>query len=377
MKSLLRVIHIIGGGEFGGAEDHIIHLLKELRKEEVSSEVICFYDSLFAEALRENQIPVEVLSYGRFDIRLLFGLTKLLKEKKPDIVHTHGVKANFFGRIAAKKVKIPLNVTTIHSILKYDYAHFAYRLAAFLENSTRHKNDYYIAISNEIKKQLLIEHVNPDDIQVIYHGIDTEKFAPKEDEQAKSLARQWGKDADTFLVGAVGRLQTVKGFSYFIEAAAKLHKENQGTFRFVLIGEGPKRAELESLVEEKGLGDVFHFAGFRSDVESCLRALNCYVSSSLSEGLGLSVMEALATGTPVVTTGVGGVNDFARNKSNCLVIAPKDVDELTDAVRTIYNEKDLANQLSEQAVQDIRASFSLEKMGKMTASQYGKWLGRK
>src|SRR5699024_5753245 len=299
----LRVVHIIGGGEFGGAEEHIIDLLKQLKNSQVKCEVICFYDSLFAELLRELDIPVLVLDYGRFDVRLLFGLSKALKEKNPDIIHTHGVKANFFTRIAARKLKQSVVITTVHSLLKYDYSHpVSYKLASFLEMTTRARTDYFIAVSNKIKEQLLSENRKPSQVKVIHHGIDVEEFSLKEDNEAELLASEWKGDGDPFIVGSVGRIHPVKGFSIFIDACAQLHNEYPGRFRFVLIGEGSEREALEEKVEKYGLSDVFLFAGFRKDIATCLRAFDGYVNSSLSEGLGLSVMEALATGVPVVTT---------------------------------------------------------------------------
>lgn len=378
MKSAFRVIHIIGGGEFGGAEDHIIHLLKQLHLQGIDAQVVCFYDSTFAKFLREQGITVEVLSYGRFDFRLFSALVKLLKEKNPDIVHTHGVKANFFGRLAAKKIGIYPLVTTVHSLLKYDYENpIVYRLANIMENSTRRFTDYYIAISNKIREQLLEDGVNDSKIGLIHHGIDTEKFAPREDESARALSRQWGKIDGTFLVGAIGRIQAVKGFTYFIEACSKLNQKYPNTFRFVLIGEGSQREELEKVISQEGLSDVFHFSGFREDIDSCLRALDCYVSSSLSEGLGLSVMEALSTGVPVVTTGVGGVKDFTRNEENSLVVEPKNSEHLAKAIERIYNDPNLVRTLKKQAREDITSSFSLEIMGKNTARYYKQWLDTK
>lgn len=377
MKQRFRVVHIIGGGEFGGAEDHIIHLMQQLRMNGIDASVICFYDALFAKKLREQKIPVDVLSYGRFDIRLLFGLVKLLKAKQPDIVHTHGVKANFFGRIAAKWLGIFPVVTTVHSLLKYDYTHpIAYRLAYILETSTRKKNDYYIAISNNIKEQLLKEKIAEDKIEMIHHGINTEKFAPKEDIEAKKLAKEWGKTEETFLVGAVGRIQAVKGFHYFIKACSILHQRYPNRFRFVIIGDGPQKVELEQLIKKEGLTEVFHLPGFRNDVDRCLRALDCYVSSSLSEGLGLAVMEALATGIPVVTTGVGGILDFAKHEENCLIVEPKNEEQLADAIERIYLDPMLAQRLAKTAAEHMQQSFSLEKMGKLTALHYERWLGR-
>lgn len=392
MKSRVSVTHIIGGGEFGGAEEHLLLLLEQLKKEGVQPHVVCFYDSLFAERLREREINVDVLAYGRFDFRLLFGLARLLTQKKPDIVHTHGVKANFFGRLAAKQTGISPIVTTVHSLLRYDYINPVARLlATLLDKSTRGLSHYYIAISEKIKSQLQAERIPASKIEVVHHGIDIHKFSPQADEKAAELALQWGKEESKseesklekdeseegkFLIGAISRLHPVKGFTYFIEACARLHQQAPDRFRFILVGDGPERQNLEKLVQQKGIADVFHFAGFRQDIPVCLKALDCYVSSSLSEGLGLSVLEALATGTPVVSTGVGGVLDFAKHEQNCLLVNPSNAEQLASSISRLVDDAGLAERLSKQAVQDIRSQFSVQQMGQKTAANYRKWLGR-
>lgn len=375
MEELVKVTHIIGGGEFGGAEEHLLLLLTQLKKEGISPRVICFYDALFAQRLREKSIPVDVLSFGRFDFRLFFGLVRLLEEQQPDIVHTHGVKANFFGRLAAKKIGLAPIVTTVHSLLRYDYINPVARiLATLLDKSTRSLTDRYIAISEKIKTQLETERIPASKIEVIHHGIEATRFRNVRVEESEPLARQWGKEEGNLLIGAIGRLHKVKGFSYFVEACSQLHEEEAGRYRFVLIGDGPERESLERLVQEKGLADVFHFAGFRDDVATCLHALDCYVSSSLSEGLGLAVLEALASGTPVVATGVGGVLDFARHEHNCLLVEPADSQNIASAIRRLVNDQDLINRLTSQAIVDIETKFSVQQMGARTADCYRQWV---
>ncbi|TGU58709.1 glycosyl transferase, partial [Mesorhizobium sp. M00.F.Ca.ET.186.01.1.1] len=112
----------MGGGEFGGAEQHILNLVSTFPAEEVDVAVVCFYDSLFAKKLREAGIKVIALNqFGRFDIRLLQALRQTFLSFGPAIVHTHGVKANFFSRLAALGMNVPL-LTTVHSALRFDYA---------------------------------------------------------------------------------------------------------------------------------------------------------------------------------------------------------------------------------------------------------------
>lgn len=375
MDRSLRVTHIIGGGEFGGAEEHVLLLLQQLQQQHINPHVICFYDSIFAQRLRERNIEVDVLTYGRFDTRVYFGLIKLLKEKNPDIIHTHGVKANFFGRMAAKKVGLSPVVTTVHSLLKYDYNSKLVRfIVRVMEKGTRKYTNHFIAISNIIKLQLISDNIERKKIVVIHHGINTKLFAPDDDPDAKQLAINWGKLSDEqFLIGTIGRLKNVKGLDFFIEACALLHQKNPDKYRFVIVGDGVEHEKLRQLVASYHLDNVFTFAGFRTDVVSCLRAFDCYVSSSLSEGLGLAVMEALATGTPVIATAVGGVVDFASDHKNALLIPAKNPEKIMEAVCRLSEDKEFADRLSSQAVEDMKEYFSVERMGRQTAEYYRQW----
>ncbi|WP_286886802.1 glycosyltransferase family 4 protein, partial [Aneurinibacillus sp. UBA3580] len=172
----MKILHAIGGGEFGGAEQHILELLEILSRHAVDPVVVCFYNSTFAEELRKRNIRVIVLdTYGRFDFRLVKGLTRVFQEEKPELIHSHGVKANFFCRLAARSLpRVPI-VTTIHSVLRYDYPNpLAYFLASRMELWTRKWNDHYIAISNSIKQSLESDGVKSQDITLIHHGIPIE-----------------------------------------------------------------------------------------------------------------------------------------------------------------------------------------------------------
>lgn len=378
VKSSLRVIHVIGGGEFGGAEQHIIELMSLMPKEGVRGKVVCFYEAGLSQTLRERGIEVEVLKYGRFDVRLTAGLRRVFEREQPDIIHTHGVKANFFARLAARKMDhIPL-ITTVHSILRYDYENrAAYGFARLMETSTRRYNSHFIAVSNALRRSLIDEGIPPELVTAVHHGIDVAAFTPvATDEHAArraELRAAWGVPKDAYVIGSVGRLVRIKGVDYAIRAMPDILRANAKA-HLVIIGSGPEEAALKQLAAELGVTRHVTFAGFRRDIADCMRAFDCFVSASLSEGLGLNVLEAMASGLPAIVTGVGGILDFTEHEVNGLIIEPCSSEQLAEAVIRLMEEPETAARLAGTARQRVVSEFSLERMGQRTAAIYRKLL---
>ncbi len=370
MDEKLKVIHVIGGGEFGGAEQHIIQLLSLMPQHNVKGKVICFYEAGLSRALREKGVEVEVLHYGRFDLRLISGLRRVFKKDKPDIIHTHGVKANFFARLAGRSLKGIRLVTTIHSLLKFDYINrMAYLLASLMERSTRSINDHFIAVSHAIEASLKEEKVNREHITVVHHGIDFGKYS----QGTGRLREELGLSDESFIVGVVTRLVKIKGMEFMIGAMPRI-LENNPLALLVIVGEGPQVEELKQLAARLGLEDKIYFAGFHDDVTNCLKCFDVFVSASLSEGLGLNVLEAMAASVPVVSTRVGGILDFMTDRTNGLLVTPRSSDSLADAIIEINSDPELARRLAQEARLLVEQKFSPNKMLQETLQVYEKLL---
>lgn len=371
MDQPIKVLHVIGGGEFGGAEQHILQLVTNISSEEAQVKVITFYDSKFSKTLHQKGIEVYTLDhYNRFDIRLLKGLASIFSDENPDIIHTHGVKANFFGRLAAinnRKDHYYL-VTTIHSLLRYDYPNpTTFFLTSLLEKSTRKSVAKYIAVSESIKEQALTEGQSSEKIEVIHHGIEIEQYYKPEDRE--TIRSEWAIDQDQFVVGIVARIAKVKGIDIFVEAADQLLKADE-KLKFVIIGEGPEEKEIQKQIKQKGLEKYFILSGFRNDIGKCLAGFDCFVSTSVSEGLGLSVLEAMAAEVPVVSTGVGGILDIIRDGENGLLVPVNAPERIAQSILEIKQNPTLKNALTTQAKNDVVHKFSIQNMTSSTLELY-------
>ncbi|MBG9568559.1 glycosyltransferase [Brevibacillus agri] len=375
--SKLRVLHVIGGGEFGGAEQHILNLVTTFPAEEVDVAVVCFYDSLFAEKLRAAGIKVIALNqFGRFDIRLLQALRRTFLAFGPAIIHTHGIKANFFSRLAALGMKVPL-LTTVHSSLRYDYAGaLAYAIVSMMERSTRHWNRHYIAISGAIADVLREQGVKSSAISVIYNGMD---LSPYQQDQLRESDRsrfraEWNVPQDAFLFGTVARFVPVKGLPILLDAFHALVQDKAASPYLVLIGDGSERPALEAKVQELGLAERVRFAGFRQDIPACLHAIDGFVHSSLYEGLGYTIIEAMAAKVPVVASNVGGVKEFVFHERTGLVVEPNDSAALARAMEQLWTSPQLRETLAQNALEKVEATFTIQQMTAQILSLYRKLL---
>lgn len=365
-SSPLKVVHVIGGGEFGGAEQHIIQLLSLLPEHDVAGKVICFYEAGLSQALRERGIEVKVLQFGRFDLRLFFALRKVLKQAEPDIIHTHGVKANFFTRLAARSLTSTPLITTVHSVLRFDYINrLTYMVASLMERRTRKHNDHFIAVSETIKASLTEDGVAPRDVTVVHNGIDAKRYADGNDQLRSDLALPEGAK----IIGIVTRLVKIKGLAYLIGAMPRIVAHNP-LARLVILGTGPEEAELRHLVDKLGLQEQVIFTGFRDDVAACLGSFDYYVSASLSEGLPLNVLEAMAASLPIVATNVGGIPLIVEDRHSALLVKPSSSDALADGVIELMDHPELAERLAQEAQLHVAQHFSPERMAQETVAIY-------
>lgn len=371
MNQYRRALHVIGGGEFGGAEQHIIQLLSLLPDYGYIGKVVCFYEAEFSRTLRKQGIEVEVLQHGRFDFRLLSSLKQIFSREQPDVIHTHGVKANFFGRLAAKDLDIPL-VTTVHSILRFDYKNnMAFLVASTMEKWTRPLNGQFIAISHSIEESLLSEGVSQDKISIVHHGIDFERYSTGK----ATLRDEFSLPADAYLIGVVSRLVEAKGIEYVLEAMPTILKDKPNA-HLIIVGTGPYEPNLKKLTADLNIQEHVHFVGFRKDIPDCLHSFQCFVSASLSEGLGLNVLEAMAASVPVVVSGVGGILDFTEDEVNGLLIPLRSSTDIAIKILTLMEDEELSRQLVHCAVERVQTDFSLDSMGRKTANVYEKLIDR-
>lgn len=365
----LRVLHVIGGGEFGGAERHILNLATAMDPNQVEVSVCCLFADPFVQLAREAGIRAySIPMRHKLDFGIVTKLRDSIAGENIDIVHTHGVRANLVGRLAARMAGVETVVTTVHSLLVQDYPDVFSRLANMLiEKASRGLTTHFIAVSGGLQKALIQQGIPEQRITVIYNGLNSQLF--RKSDSAGKWREQAGFSPGTPLVAMVGRLHPVKGHRYFLRAAAEILKERTDV-HFLVVGSGPEGDRLEEYTRKLGIQDHVTFTGFVSDVSELMPDLNLLIVPSLWEGFGLTALEAMAVGVPVVATSVGGLPEIVEHGTTGLLVPPADEAGLTRGIMWMLDHPQEAVEMAAAAKAAAEEKFTATSMSRRTEEIY-------
>ena len=359
-----NILHIIGGGEIGGAEQHILSLLKGLNREHFSPHLACLVEGPFAHLAQENKISTQTFSMRYpLDLSPLPSLIRWARRKEIDLVHSHGSRANLLGRLGAKWLGIP-SLTTVHSSLAHDYrSPRSASIALALDRLTLPLTSGIITVSEYLAEEVASRGgKNP---ITIYNGQAPISFSDRNFSR-QQFRKQWGIPANALILGTIGRLHPTKGQSQLVKAANLLHSRFPH-LHLLFVGEGPLRQELE--LELQNLALSYTLTGYLPKAYETLPAMDLFVLPSVSEGMGLVLLEAMQAGVPIVASAVGGIPEVIRAGKDGLLVPFGDVNGLAQACASIIENPNLAKSLVLSG-QDRWKVFSLETMFRETEQVY-------
>lgn len=341
----LKIVRIIARLNIGGPAIHVTLLTEKLRQPPYDYECVLVVGpvpktegdmSYFAESHGVEPIIVPELARAVHPIRdflTVWKLVGLLRQHKPDIVHTHTMKAGFVGRIAARLAGVPVIVHTAHGLAFQGYwGRFTTQFFINLERFAAWNGDRVATLTESLRDELVnVYHVSRAEKTVVLPlGLDLGRFAdtPRRGGQFRA---QYGISADAPLIAVVGRLVPIKNHDLFLRAALRL-REARPDVRLMIIGDGELRGPLEAQVETLGLREAVIFTGWIKDLVPVYSDLDAVVISSLNEGTPVSLIEAMAAGCPVVSTAVGGVPDLLEGGKLGALVPSEDATALADAM---------------------------------------------
>lgn len=355
----MKVIHLISGGDTGGAKTHVHSLLTGL-SHHIDISMVCFTDGPFAEEARALGIPTTVISGHNF-----FHALNLLEEKIRaegyEILHCHGARGNLMGCLLKQRTALPL-VSTVHSDYRLDYLGRPFsRLTYGTINSIALRlMDYHIGVSDATVDMLIDRGFHPDRIYAIYNGLDFTPHPPRltRAEFFRSCGLEY--DENSVVVGIAARLNPVKDIATLIRGFGKAYAQFPN-LRLVIAGDGEQRAELEALTRELGLEQVVCFAGWLSDVDSFYHAIDINTLTSLSETFPYSLTEGARASLPTVATRVGGVPYLIHHGATGLLFPPGDSDALAGHLLHLAQTPSLRQRMGHQLFAFSKENFSLER----------------
>jgi glycosyltransferase involved in cell wall biosynthesis len=326
----MKVLHVITGLDAGGAELQLAMILRRTRHE---SDVVTLYNpGPVADMITAQGTTVRNIGMQRnTELPALMRLRKLIKDGQYDVVHTHLYRAQIYARPAARLAGTPVVLTTEHSIGETHIERRKMtRSVRALYLSSEMFSDATIAVSDIVKDRLVRWGVRPGKVTIIPNGVDTDELGF--DAEARERVRaQFGISPHTYVIGALGRLDPNKRVDLTMEAAAPMLGEK---CKILVIGRGEDQPRLEAAAKRLGVTEHVIFGGYQSDTTAMLAAFDLYVAASLQETFGLSVLEALASGLPVLYTTCPALDGIQTERARMVAGTP---DALRDEIRKEFD----------------------------------------
>lgn len=371
----MKVLHLISGGDTGGAKTHIINLLCGL-KDKVDVKLVCFIDGPFAEDLKKHGIDVEVIEQrSRFDFSVVNKLKDLIESENYEIVHSHGARANLISYFLKKKVNAKF-ITTVHSDYLLDFKDNFYKNIVFtnLNKFALKRFDNYIAVSDSFKEMLVSRGFDKDKIFIIYNGIFLEDRAIKDKESY--LKEKNINYKDKFIVGILARLDKVKDHVTFLRAAREVINKDESVI-FLIAGDGQDKEHLLSLSKELDLEDNVYFLGNEEHPYDFLNAIDINVLCSLSESFPYVIMEGGSLKKATIASKVGGIPKIILDGETGKLFEKQDYKALAAHILDLKNNADERKKLGENLYNRIIDNFTHIKMAEKHVDIYKKIVSKK
>jgi glycosyltransferase involved in cell wall biosynthesis len=379
---------VIARLNIGGPAIHVINLTTGLDPARFESSLVTGIEnpgegSLLDLAVERGIQPVvipEIVAEATLkprDLKALIALYRLLRRERPYIVHTHTAKAGFVGRLAAWLAGVPVVVHTYHGHVLHSY--YSPRTTWLLRRMERvlgFLTHRIIAVSEQVKRDLVDYRVaNPEKISVIPLGFELKPFLHSTNHRG-SFRRELGVSNGAPLVGIVGRIFPIKNHRLFLDAAARIAADEKSA-RFVVVGDGALRQQMEAHANALGIADRVIFTGWRRDLPRIYADLDILVVSSNNEGTPVSAIEAMASGCPVVATRVGGLPDLIDDGETGCLVPCGDADSLGATVTGLLRNRETARRIGESARARVAERFTIERLVADTAGLYAGLLAKR
>jgi glycosyltransferase involved in cell wall biosynthesis len=371
-RATLRVCHIISGDLWAGAETQLTGAITYLVQQPgVYVSAVLFNDGRLADELRRLDVDVTIIEESRTSLLGLFlGLRRTLREHPCTLVHVHKYKDGILGTLAARAAGVPLIVRTVHGHAEPEqgWRQLKARIYDGLDRfMQQYLDDLVIAVSQRMVETLWESGYPPTLVTCIHNGLDLSRIVATRD--PNEVRRELGIDPAAPLIGTAGRLEPVKGHMHLVRIAKRLLQADD-RIRILVAGDGPLHQQLTSAAALLHVGHACLFPGARRDIFDVVSALDIFVLPSQSEGLPMSLLEAMALGRPVVASDVGGIPEVIQHGINGLLVPSGDEDALARACLELLRNREYAARLGARARQTVEQSFSHERSGAALLNVY-------
>lgn len=362
MKQPPLIVHLTYVLDFGGLETLIVESINRMPADRYRHAIICL--TRYTDFAKKITRPgVEIIALDKpsgLALETHVKLYQLLRRLRPTILHTYNLAAIEY-QFTALLAGVPVRVHAEHGRDARD-PHGTNRKHNLLRRLLVPLIDCFVPVSLDLRNWLTRIGIPAAKNLLIDNGVDTTDYRP---DPGAALPPAWPEWRDCFVIGTVGRVQDVKDHASLVEAFALLRKQQPelaARVRLIIVGEGPLRAALQRQVEAAGLSDVVHLPGARNDIAAIMRSFDVFALSSIAEGTPVTMLEAMATGLPVVSTRVGGIPDLVQEGSTGLLVPARNPQALATALAQYVADPALARSHGAVARMHVERRYSLSAM---------------
>ena len=330
--------------------------------------------------------PILIPDMGRSihplkDYKAYKKIQKIIRDFKPDIVHTHSAKPGAVGRLAASSLNIPVILHTYHGHVFHSY--FGKLKTKIIINTERFlakKSHALIAISDQQKNELTEDfHIaDKDKFKVIPLGFELKKFSENPDEKRKKFRKEFNLEDDVIAIGIIGRLVPVKNHNLFLEGINYLLNTSSKKIKAFIIGDGETRQALENKAGQLNIpfsqdhdpNASLIFTSWRNDIDVINAGLDIIALTSLNEGTPVSLIEAQAAGKPIVSTRVGGIGDIVLENETALLSNINDITSFRENLLNLVENDDLRRSFHKKGADHVQKKFSVERLASDMSNLY-------
>lgn len=369
-----KLLFIVPSLRLAGAEKVVYTLANSIDRNSFEVSLCCIMDKGmllgthdYFPMLKESDIKIHFLKkrYSK-DILLLLELVAFIWKERPDLIHSHIAPIPLYASFSAWLNFIPC-IVTLHGMGK--------EKSSFCDKAIRTFAKFLVTVCKERKKKLIENGLDPQKIVTIYNGI---KLPEKEDVAISQEIRNAHKIAENdFVYGCVANLHIYKNIKLLIKSFGRIYKSSSEPVKLILIGTGPELENLKKMTRELNLEEKVIFLGQRNDVLSILHIIDVFVLPSNTEGLSISILEAMASSKPVIATDVGGNKEVVENNQTGIIVPPEDEDALFEAMKYLMENREVGHKMGEAGRKRVEDHFSLDRMVHEYEELYEKCLNKK
>ena len=383
----IKILQIIARLNIGGSATHVILLTAGLNNERLESTLVTGvegkYEGNMLDLAAAKGVKPIIIPQLRRNIDPVGGfiallkLYRLMRRQKPDIVHTHTATAGLLGRLAAKLAGAPVILHTFHGhVLRGYFGPLRSKALVWMERFLARLSDRIVTVSEGQRRELAGYGIaSLEKITVVPLGFELEDLLACESHRGE-LRHELGLAAENKLVGIVARLVSIKNHRLFLQAA-QVVAEAVPQARFLVVGDGELREELEAYTCDLGLDEKAFFTGWRRDLAHLYADLDVVALTSINEGTPVSLIEAMAAGVPVAATAVGGVPDVVVDGETGYLVEAGDMRGMASAIIELLRNPEKAREMGQKGREAVYPKFAAQTLIANVAGLYAELLRQK